>query len=39
MKHLNELMKIKDSIDNISVEEAKEKLGESNVQFIDVREK
>ena len=39
MKHLNELMKIKDSIDNISVEEAKEKLDNPNVQFIDVREK
>jgi len=39
MKHLNELMKIKDSIDNISVEEAKEKLDDPNVQFIDVREK
>ena len=38
MKHLNELMKIKDSIDNISVEEAKEKLDDPNVQFIDVRE-
>lgn len=39
MKHLNELMKIKDSIDNISVEEAKEKLDGPNVQFIDIREK
>ena len=39
MKHLNELMKIKDSFDNISVEEAKEKLDDPNVQFIDVREK
>ena len=39
MKHLNELMKIRDSIDNISVEEAKEKLDDPNVQFIDVREK
>ena len=39
MKHLNELMKIKDSIDNISVEEAKEKLDDPSVQFIDVRKK
>ena len=39
MKHLNELMKIKYSIDNISAEEAKEKLDDPNVQFIDVREK
>ena len=39
MKHLNELMKIKDSIDNISVEGAKEKLDDPNVQFINVREK
>ena len=39
MKHLNGLMKIKDSIDNISVEEAKEKLDDPKVQFIDVREK
>ena len=39
MKHLNELMKIRDSIDNISVEEVKEKLDDPNVQFIDVKEK
>ena len=39
LKHLKEVMKIKDSIDNISLDEAKEKLDDPNVQFIDVRDK
>ena len=39
MKKFNELMKISNEIDNISVDEAKEKLKDPNVQFIDVRDK
>ena len=39
MKKFDELMKISDEITNISVDEAKEKLNDPNVQFIDVRDK
>ena len=39
MKKFNELMKISDEITNISVDEAKEKLNDPNVQFVDVRDK
>ena len=39
MKKFDELMKVSDEITNISVEEAKEKLNDPNVQFIDVRDK
>ena len=39
MKKFDELMKISNEIKNISIEEAKEKLNDPNVQFIDVREK
>ena len=39
MKKFDELMKISNEIDNISVDEAKEKLKDPNVQFIDVRDK
>ena len=39
MKKFDELMKISNEITNISVDEAKEKLDDPNVQFIDVRDK
>ena len=39
MKKFDELMKISNEITNISIEEAKEKLNDPNVQFIDVRDK
>ena len=39
MKKFDELMSISNEITNISVEEAKEKLNDPNVQFIDVRDK
>ena len=39
MKKFDELMNISNEIKNISVDEAKEKLNDPNVQFIDVRDK
>ena len=39
MKKFDDLMKVSSEIANISVEEAKEKLNDPNVQFIDVRDK
>jgi rhodanese-related sulfurtransferase len=39
MKKFDELMNISSEIANISVDEAKEKLKDPNVQFIDVRDK
>ena len=39
MKKFDELMKISNKIENISVDVAKEKLKDPNVQFIDVRDK
>ena len=39
MKKFNELMSVKNEIENISAEEAKKKLNDTNVQFIDVRDK
>lgn len=39
MKKFDELMKISNEIQNISVDKAKEKLKDPNVQFIDVRDK
>jgi|TARA_B110000263_G_C14980017_1_gene361093 rhodanese-related sulfurtransferase len=39
MKHVSEVMKIKEEIDNISIEDAHQKLDDSNVQFVDVRDK
>jgi rhodanese-related sulfurtransferase len=39
MKKFDELMNISSKIANISVDEAKEKLKDPNVQFIDVRNK
>jgi len=39
MKKFNELMNVSSQIKNISVDEAKEKLSDPNVQFIDVRDK
>ena len=39
MKKFDELMRISNEITNISIEEAKEKLNDPNVQFIDVRDK
>ena len=39
MKKFDELMKISNEITNISIDEAKEKLNDPNVQFIDVRDK
>ena len=39
MKKFDELMKISNEITNISIDEAKEKLNDTNVQFIDVRDK
>ena len=39
MKKFDELMSIGKEIENISAEDAKNKLNEPNVQFIDVRDK
>ena len=39
MKKFDELMKVSNEITNISVDEAKKKLNDPNVQFIDVRDK
>ena len=39
MKKFEDLMSVKNEIENISATEAKEKLNDSNVQFIDVRDK
>ena len=39
MKKFDDLMKVSNEIENISVEEAKVKLNDPNVQFIDVRDK
>ena len=39
MKKFEDLMSIKNEIENISASEAKEKLNDPNVQFIDVRDK
>ena len=39
MKKFDELMNVSNEIKNISVDEAKEKLNDPNVQFIDVRDK
>ena len=39
MKKFDDLMSVKNEIENISAEEAKERLNNPNVQFIDVRDK
>ena len=39
MKKFDELMSISNNIENISAEQAKNKLNDPNVQFIDVRNK
>ena len=39
MKKFDDLMSVKDEIINITASEAKEKLNDPNVQFIDVRDK
>jgi rhodanese-related sulfurtransferase len=39
MKKFDELMNVSKEITNISIDEAKEKLNDPNVQFIDVRDK
>ena len=39
MKKFDELMSISNEITNISIDEAKKKLNDPNVQFIDVRDK
>ena len=39
MKKFDELMSVGSEIENITAEEAKNKLKDSNVQFIDVRDK
>ena len=39
MKKFDELMNVSKDIQNISVDEAKKKLNDPNVQFIDVRDK
>tara|TARA_Y100000768_G_scaffold27847_1_gene18649 strand:+ start:579 stop:764 length:186 start_codon:yes stop_codon:yes gene_type:complete len=36
MKKFEDLMSVKNEIENITAEEAKEKLNDPNVQFIDV---
>ena len=36
MKKFDELMSVSNEIQNISVDEAKEKLNDPNVQFVDV---
>ena len=39
MKKFEDLMSVKNEIENISASEANEKLNDPNVQFIDVRDK
>ena len=39
MKKFEDLMSVKNEIENISATEAKDKLNDPNVQFIDVRDK
>ena len=39
MKKFDDLMRVKNEIKNISASEAKDKLNDPNVQFIDVRDK
>jgi len=39
MKKFDELMNVSNDIENISIDEAKRKLKDPNVQFIDVRDK
>ena len=39
MKKFDELMNVSNEITNISIDEAKKKLNDPNVQFIDVRDK
>ena len=39
MKKFEDLMSVKNEIENISAAEAEEKLNDANVQFIDVRDK
>ena len=39
MKKFEDLMSIKNEIENISASQAKEKINDANVQFIDVRDK
>ena len=39
MKKFDELMSVGNEIENISAEDAKKKLDDNNVQFIDVRDK
>ncbi|MAH97724.1 MAG: sulfurtransferase [Euryarchaeota archaeon] len=39
MKKFENLMSIKNEIENISASQAKEKINDANVQFIDVRDK
>ena len=39
MKKFDELMSVKNEIENIQPEDAKKKLNDPNVQFIDVRDK
>ena len=39
MKKFDDLMSVKSEIKNITAEEAKEKINDPNVQFIDVRDK
>ena len=39
MKKFDDLMQVKNEIQNISASEAKDKLNDPNVQFIDVRDK
>ena len=39
MKKFDDLMRVKNEIENISASEAKDKINDPNVQFIDVRDK
>ena len=39
MKKFEDLMSVSNEIENISASDAKEKLNDPNVQFIDVRDK
>ena len=39
MKKFDEIMNVSNELTNISIDEAKEKLNDPNVQFIDVRDK
>ena len=39
MKKFNDLMSVSKEIENISASDAKKKLNDPNVQFIDVRDK